>query len=282
MSSPDVDFSTSAIARQDRWGTAVALPVRMVFRLAGSIVESGLENLPASGPVIIAAYHANYLDPVLVGLSMKKHGRMPHYLAKDSLFTGPLGPVLTTIGQIPVLRNSAHAGDSLSFAHAALDSGAAVVIYPQGTLTKDPDLWPQHAKSGTARLAIEAQVPVVPVAHWGLEDVLPRGTKVPKLSAARRLLVDYAPPIDPGDFAATPAGISALSRRITAEIAAGVARLRGVELPERFAVERRLRTTASAPQEASASEDAAKSSSHEGSAHEGSTLEGSTQEGETR
>lgn len=229
-----IDFSARSLRSMSRAGSAVAAPVRVLFRACGRIVEEGTEHLPAHGPVIIAAYHANYLDPILVGLALKGRGHMPHYLAKSQLFTGALGAVLRRIGQIPVLRGSARAGDSLVYARQALEAGATVVIYPQGTLTKDPELWPQPARSGAARLALQTGVTVVPVAHWGLETSYPRGAKVPKPAPRQPLTVRYGAPIDPRGFGTGPAAMTALSHRITAAIAAELAQLRGLPLPERF------------------------------------------------
>ncbi len=192
-----VDLSPRAIRKASRYGGVAAAICGQIFRLFGRRRTLHAENLPADGPLIVAAYHANYLDPILVGMALREKGRMPHYLAKASLFKPPLGLVLRRLGQIPVLRNSVHAGDSLAYAREALDAGATVVIYPDGTLTKDPELWPQSAKSGVARLAIETGVPVMPMAHWGLETAFPRGAKLPHAAPTAPLDVTFGPVIDP-------------------------------------------------------------------------------------
>ncbi|UZD61285.1 lysophospholipid acyltransferase family protein [Brevibacterium sp. JSBI002] len=173
-----VSFDPASVRSQNRAGTVAATAAYGLMRTATKIRVKGLGNLPPEGEgMIVAAYHANHLDPILVGLALKRNGRMPHFLAKSTLFTGILGMLLKRIGQIPVLRASAQAGDSLAYAKQALAKGETVVIYPEGTLTKDPDFWPQHFKTGTARLALETGAPIIPVAHWGLNEIYPRGTR---------------------------------------------------------------------------------------------------------
>jgi 1-acyl-sn-glycerol-3-phosphate acyltransferase len=83
-----------------------------------------------------------------------------------------VGWLLRGCGQIPVHRGTADAANALREAVAAVDHGEVVMFYPEGTLTRDPDLWPMVAKTGVARLALETGVPVIPVSHWGSQDVL--------------------------------------------------------------------------------------------------------------
>ena len=147
-----VSFDPASVRSQNRAGTVAATAAFGLMRTATKMSVRGVEHLPPAGTgIIAAAYHANHLDPILVGLALKRNGRMPHFLAKSTLFTGVLGKILKTIGQIPVLRASASAGDSLEYAKDALANGQTVVIYPEGTLTKDPELWPRRAAPGSAR-----------------------------------------------------------------------------------------------------------------------------------
>jgi 1-acyl-sn-glycerol-3-phosphate acyltransferase len=62
-----------------------------------------------------------------------------------------------------------------------LAAGACVIVYPEGTATRDPDLWPMVGKTGAARLALTTGAPVISIAHWGAQDILPYGSKKPKL-----------------------------------------------------------------------------------------------------
>lgn len=229
------EFDADSRRKHHRAAGPVAGTVSALFPLFGRMRGIDLHKLPENGPAIIVAYHASYLDPLAVGLTLWRRGMLPRYLAKSGLFTGMLGRILQSIGQIPVLRESANAGESLQYAEAALRAGEVVVIYPQGTLTKDPDLWPQAAKTGAARLALRTGAPLIPMSHWGLDAVMPVGAKVPTPKPGNRIEVLVGDPIDYSDLADDRAGIAALSERITAHVALGVARLRGVELPERFA-----------------------------------------------
>jgi len=140
-----------------------------------------LERIPARGPALIACNHASYLDPIANAYAVVKAGRRPRFLAKDDLFEIPIvGRALAGAGQIPVSRGS---GDRtpLATAERALASGEIVLVYPEGTASRDPDLWPMVGKTGAARLALTTGAPVIPVAHWGAQVILPYGSKKPHL-----------------------------------------------------------------------------------------------------
>ncbi|UVI34908.1 lysophospholipid acyltransferase family protein [Brevibacterium spongiae] len=234
-----VSFDPASVRAQNRAGTVAATAAFGLMRTATKMSVRGTEHLPAKGTgIIIAAYHSNHLDPILVGLALKRNGRMPHFLAKSSLFSGVLGRILKTIGQIPVLRASASAGDSLEYAKDALAHGQTVVIYPEGTLTKDPELWPQHFKTGTARLALETGAPIIPVAHWGLDTVFPRGQKKLRFRPfSHDSIVVFGPPVDYSDLwdhRTEKATMGRLSQRLKNTIARMVSELSRRELPGRF------------------------------------------------
>lgn len=234
-----VSFDPASVRAQNRAGTIAATAAFGLMRTATKMTVTGAEHLPAQGKAaIIAAYHANHLDPILVGLALKRHGRMPHFLAKSSLFSGVLGTILKTIGQIPVLRASGQAGDSLEYAKDALANGQTVVIYPEGTLTKDPDFWPQHFKSGTARLALETGAPIIPVAHWGLNGIYPRGSRLPRFKPlSHSCVVRFGPSLDYEDLwphREEKRAKTVLTHRLTNTIAAMVGELSNRELPARF------------------------------------------------
>ncbi|MGH4024623.1 MAG: lysophospholipid acyltransferase family protein [Pseudonocardiaceae bacterium] len=132
----------------------------------------GLEHIPDRGPVLVVCNHVSYLDPLYTAVFVRHRGRIPRFLAKAGLWRVPLvRQVLTGAGQIPVYRGEPEAGDSLRAADEALSAGKAVLIYPEGTITRDPQYWPMVARTGVARLALRTGVPVVPVAHWGTQQV---------------------------------------------------------------------------------------------------------------
>lgn len=135
----------------------------------------GTEHIPRTGPVIVAANHISVLDPlVLADFLVFGAGRLPRYLAKAELFAGrgPLARVLRGAGQIPVVRGTADAGRALQAAVAALQEGRCVTVYPEGTVSRDPEKWPMLPRTGVARLALLSGAPVVPVAQWGAQEIL--------------------------------------------------------------------------------------------------------------
>ncbi|MFN2538889.1 MAG: lysophospholipid acyltransferase family protein [Mycobacteriales bacterium] len=135
---------------------------------------SGFENVPDDGGVILAANHISYADPLIladaIAFSTK---RMPRYLAKASLFEGNgiVGRTMRGAGQIPVHRNTADASAALKDAVDALHRGELITIYPEGTVTRDPDKWPMAARTGVARLALLSGAPVIPIAQWGAQQI---------------------------------------------------------------------------------------------------------------
>ncbi|CAL8898425.1 1-acyl-sn-glycerol-3-phosphate acyltransferase [Kocuria varians] len=169
----------------------------------------GQENFPAEGGFVAVANHLTEIDPITVAYPLYKAGIMPRFLAKESLFRVPvMGTIITRIGQVPVYRGTSRAKDSLRAARAELDSGGAIIVYPEGTITRDPGMWPMRGRTGAARLALEASVPVVPMAHWGDQEVLyrdPEGHRT--FSAWPRKTVDgiIGEPLTPEDL--VPGGL---------------------------------------------------------------------------
>ena len=138
---------------------AASLMFRLRYRHA--------ERIPPPGPVLVVANHVSILDPIACARLVFDSGRLPHFLAKESVFKGVIGTLLRQAGQIPVARFSADAHGALDAARADLEAGNAVVIYPEGSVTRDPDWWPMQSRSGVARLALTTDAVVVPVAQWG-------------------------------------------------------------------------------------------------------------------
>jgi 1-acyl-sn-glycerol-3-phosphate acyltransferase len=134
--------------------------------------EHHAERLPARGGALLVLNHLSHLDPFYDAVLVHGHGRVPRFMGKHSLWRIPLaGALLRACRQIPVYRGTADAGESLRAAHASLANGEVVVIYPEGTITRDPDGWPGPSRTGVARLALAHDVPVVPIARWGTLDV---------------------------------------------------------------------------------------------------------------
>jgi 1-acyl-sn-glycerol-3-phosphate acyltransferase len=155
-----------------RVGIAILKPPALLLWRRSS---SGHEHVPASGGFIVAANHISHVDPVaLVDFLMYDLDLAPRFLAKSDLFKGKglVSRVMHGAGQIPVHRHTADASKALEAAVEALRQGETVVLYPEGTVTRDPDKWPMVARTGVARLALLSGAPVVPVAQWGAQEIL--------------------------------------------------------------------------------------------------------------
>lgn len=146
---------------------------RPTYNAIAKITIEGKENLPSSGGYIVVANHTTEIDPITVGYAPFVSGSLPRFLAKDSLFRAPgLGWLMRKMAHIPVVRGSVDARKALITARSVVEAGGAVMIFPEGTTTLDPDNWPMQARTGAARLALATGAPVIPVAHWGDEQIL--------------------------------------------------------------------------------------------------------------
>lgn len=173
-----------------------------------------LERIPATGPVLLVANHVSILDPLACGRLVWDAGRFPHFLAKNSVFKGFAGTILRSSGQIPVRRGTADARGSLAAAEADLAAGNLIVIYPEGSVTRDPDWWPMQSRTGVARLALTTDAVVVPVAQWGAQRLHDYHTR--KLYLRLRTPAYYAVG-EPVDLAGLRAEVRA-GRPLTAEL----------------------------------------------------------------
>jgi len=132
---------------------------------------------------------------------MWDNDRPPKFLAKSAIFKVPvIGQLVYLAGQIPVYRESRHAKIAVRGAIAAVEKGEAVVLSPEGTLTRDPDLWPMDGKTGAARIALSTKAPVIPVAHWGAQFVLAPYSKKLKLFPRKTMIVAAGKPVELSDL----------------------------------------------------------------------------------
>ncbi|NMH96083.1 1-acyl-sn-glycerol-3-phosphate acyltransferase [Pseudonocardia sp. K10HN5] len=209
----------------------VIWPFVMAFTRLG---WRGGEHIPRTGGALLAINHVSFSDPIFDTAFVISHGRMPRYLAKADLWSTPVvRSVLAGGGHIPVYRESARAGDAYREAIAALERGEVVAFYPEATYTSDPDGWPMKAKNGIGRIAMVTGVPVIPVANWGTQDVLPPHGK-PRLWPRRRVTLVAGPPVDLSEFAGKPrtrTNLDGATAKIMDEVTALVAGIRGQQPP---------------------------------------------------
>ena len=147
-----------------------------VVRLFFKVNVKGISKLPKTGAYVLVSNHVTNMDALAMAylVYMKLH-RAPHFLAKGSLFKLPIiGSVLRAAGQIPIYRGGQRNDEPLRAAYEYLKAGHSITIFPEGTLTRQPDLWPMRGKTGAVRLALETNVPVFAIAHWGSEQILPQ------------------------------------------------------------------------------------------------------------
>ncbi|WP_043235577.1 lysophospholipid acyltransferase family protein [Streptomyces violaceusniger] len=163
----------------------------------------GMEHIPADGGFITAINHNSYLDPLSYAHFQYNTGRVPRFLAKAALFRGGfMGTMLRGTGQIPVYRESTDAANAFRAAVDAINKGECVAFYPEGTLTRDPDMWPMRGKTGAARVALLTKAPVIPVAQWGANEAVPPYAKEKRvrLFPRKTLKVLAGPPVDLSGF----------------------------------------------------------------------------------
>lgn len=217
-----------------RFGVCVVQPALLLLTRPD---WRGAEHVPATGGVILASNHVSHADPLTLCDFVLHHlHRIPRFLAKDSLFRGN-GIVARTMrgaGQIPVHRRTANASLALCDAVAALQRGECVVIYPEGTVSRDPGKWPMLGKTGVARLALLSGAPVVPVGQWGPERIIDSGRSRRVRLLTTPVSVVAGPPVDLSAYAGRPLTgevLRAATADVMRAITALVEQLRGEPAP---------------------------------------------------
>lgn len=212
--------------------------ISLILRFVGDRDWRNTDKVPRQGGVLVVVNHMSYFDPLAVGMYLIwGAGRWVRYLGKVQLFHAPvIGWFARRCGQIPVERHSERAKDALAAAEAALGAGKLVAIYPEGTLTGDPAMWPMKGKTGAARLALVTDVPVIPIGQWGAHFFLPDGKPGFPLVLSRSHVfrVSAGDPVDLDDLRGRPVTKELLdeaTRRIIDAITAQVALLRDEPVP---------------------------------------------------
>ncbi|GAB3599561.1 lysophospholipid acyltransferase family protein [Microbacterium tumbae] len=199
---------------------------------------TGREKLPRDGAFVLAPNHYSEFDPLIVAVAVWRLGRAPRFLAKESLFRIPVvGAALRATGMIPVARASSASAAKQTMAQAKelVEHGRGVIVYPEGTLTRDPDLWPMRGKSGAVRLALTGDIPLIPMAQWGTQEIMGRYQKGLKLWPPRKpVRILIGDPVDLSDLkgrAGDSAVLTEATNRLMAAITQLLEQVRGEQAP---------------------------------------------------
>jgi 1-acyl-sn-glycerol-3-phosphate acyltransferase len=200
-----------------------------ILRLMYRPKTKGLENIPAEGPAIIAANHESFLDDLLLPLMVKR--RKVVFLAKADYFDKwYLRWFFKGANVIPVRRGSKSAAEAaLQAGVTALREGKLIGIFPEGTRSPDGRLY--RGKTGVARMALEARVPVIPVAILGTFEAMPYDCKLPKMG---RVEIRFGKPLRFERHHDTPTDRFVL-RSVTDEIMYEIMMLSGHEYVDEYA-----------------------------------------------
>ncbi len=213
------------------WYRLVIVVVRPLLRALTVRDWQGLANLPATGGFVLCPNHVSYIDPLIVAHLLVDQGRPGRFLAKAELFELPvIGRLLRGAGQIPVYRASREASAAYQAAVQAVRDGECVIVYPEGTITRDPQGWPMVGKTGAARIALATGAPVVPLAQWGPQELLAPYARRLRLGARTRVHLRVCPPVDLSAYVGlepTPEVLRAMTAAIMRELAVAVGELRG-------------------------------------------------------
>lgn len=193
----------------------------------------GMENVPATGPVILASNHLSFSDSIFLPLQTR---RPVVFLAKSEYFTGKgIKGALTrwffkSTGQLPIDRSGGKASEaSLNTGLSVLAQGQVLGIYPEGTRSPDGKLY--RGRTGIARMVLEAKVPVIPVAMIDTEKVQPIGKRMPRI---RRIGIVFGEPLNFSRFDGME-GDRIVLRAVTDEIMYELRKLSGQEYVDAYA-----------------------------------------------
>jgi 1-acyl-sn-glycerol-3-phosphate acyltransferase len=194
---------------------------------------SGIENVPATGAVILASNHVSVVDSLFLPLMLK---RKVTFLAKSDYFTGKglkgfaIRSFMNGVGQLSIDRSGGKASEaSLDTGVQVLRRGEVLGIYPEGTRSPTGKLY--RGRTGVARMILEGRAPVVPVAMFDTDKAMPIGSKIPKV---RRIGIVIGEPLDFSRFEGME-GDRFVLRSITDEIMVEIAKLSGQEYVDVYA-----------------------------------------------
>lgn len=237
------------IARSTVWRTLLALN-RGFIALTGSLEVTG--TVPPRlrrGHAVLVSNHIGNLDPFVLLAACHTMRIAPRFLLAGGLLDAPvIGPVLRACGHVRVDRGKANVVAAFDRAIEAINEDGPIAMYPEGRISLDPGLWPERGKTGAARLALAAGVPVIPVSQWGAHEAAIWGTKVitrwhdfqivaaswlRAVRARPRLRVHFGDPVDLSDLSASrPGDAMRAHERIMRAVTDGLVPLRAGELDQ--------------------------------------------------
>jgi 1-acyl-sn-glycerol-3-phosphate acyltransferase len=208
----------------------------------------GTQNLGKHGEgIVVAPNHISFLDPLLLAHFLHDNGRPPRFMGKQSVFEVPLaGQLIRGAGQIPVSRDK-DPHKALAAAVAAVRAGECVVMYPEGTITRDPDIWPMSGKTGALRVALETDAPLIPIAQWGANKIMPPYTTQMNVLPPKTMQITAGPALDIDDLRGrriTKALLEEGTDRLMDAITGLLEEIRGERAPEQrldWAAQQKLR-----------------------------------------
>jgi len=207
------------------------------LRMLARAKVTGAENIPASGPAIIASNHLSVIDSVYLPLMV---ARPVTFAAKSEYFTGTrlrdraVGAYLRSTKQLSTDRTGARAAqEMLEAALALLESGQLFGIYPEGTRSPDGRLY--RGRTGVGFLALHSGAPVIPVAMVGTEHILPPGQRLPRPG---KIEIRIGEPLDFAEFRGQPAG-ARQRRAVTDDVVQAIQKLSGQEYVPMYASARK-------------------------------------------
>lgn len=217
------------------WFRLAAVLLRPPLTLLTKKDWRGTEMIPKAGGVVLAANHVSHFDPLAFAHFVYDNGRLPRFLGKAEVFEVPvIGWIVARLGQIPVYRKTHDASQAYRAAVDAVRRGECVIFYPEGTITRDPNLWPMTGKTGAARVALTTGVPVIPVAQWGPQEVLPPYSKRFHFFPRKTMHMQAGPPVDFDEFAGqqvTNETLRAATEKIMTAITEQLEKIRGEHAP---------------------------------------------------
>lgn len=234
------------------WRAAMRL-ARVIARLLTRLEVTGELS---GAPAILAANHISPFDPIVLTAVCGIRGVNAAFMSHPGPFDTPvLGALMRHAGHIRVERDTPAAPEALTHAAEALAQGRAVLIYPEGRISKDPGLWPERGKTGVGRLVLATGVPVIPIAIWGAHEVVPYAAPKGMWPMLRRALrhrptvrVHIGAPVDLSDVdTVRPGAVQRVTDRILDAVVATLTPLRRdePELPRFTDPSRPVETTRS-------------------------------------